>query len=78
METKKINILLLKPYIHFSPEYHDVIRGGRGVSRRPNLDDDLYKQPLNLHSEVSYPLSDSATEYANFVVNAVSSELFNL
>ncbi|KAG1144359.1 hypothetical protein G6F37_007464 [Rhizopus arrhizus] len=54
------------------PEYHDIIRCGKGVSWRPNLDGDLYNRHIDLHDEVSYPLSNTVADYVSFVVNSPS------
>ncbi|RCI01784.1 hypothetical protein CU098_010586, partial [Rhizopus stolonifer] len=61
------NIIKFHP---FSPEYHGIIRCGKGVSWRPSLDSDLYKRHVDLHDEISYPLSNTVADYVSFVVNS--------
>ncbi|KAG0907573.1 hypothetical protein G6F57_009328 [Rhizopus arrhizus] len=41
-----------------------------GISWRPNLDNDLYNRHVDLHDEVSYPLSNTVVDYVSFVVNS--------
>ncbi|CAO3617236.1 unnamed protein product, partial [Mucor hiemalis] len=62
----------IRKFHPFSPENHDIIRCGKGVSWRPNLDDELYNRHIELHNEVVYPLSSVMAEYVRFVVNSSS------
>ncbi|CEI94896.1 hypothetical protein RMCBS344292_09099 [Rhizopus microsporus] len=55
----------------FSPEYHHIIRRGKGIFWRPNLDSDLYNRHVDLHYEISYPLSNTVADYISFVVDSV-------
>ncbi|ORE21199.1 hypothetical protein BCV71DRAFT_241776 [Rhizopus microsporus] len=54
----------------FSPEYHHIIRRGKGIFWRPNLDSDLYNRHVDLHYEISYPLSNTVADYISFVVDS--------
>lgn len=55
-----------------SPEYHGVIRCGRGVSPKPNLNEELYERLLQAHVDTTYKLPAYTDDYIRGVVNSVS------
>ncbi|CEG80194.1 hypothetical protein RMATCC62417_14563 [Rhizopus microsporus] len=63
------NVEKFHPY---SPEHHNVIRVGRGVSPKPNLDEGLYNQHLEIHPAPVYTLPSNTLEYLNGVIDSAS------
>ncbi|KAG1631872.1 hypothetical protein G6F44_010886 [Rhizopus delemar] len=61
------NVQKFHPY---SPEYHGVIRCGRGVSPKPNLNEELYERLLQAHVDTTYKLPAYTDDYIRGVVNS--------
>ncbi|CAO3704074.1 unnamed protein product [Rhizopus stolonifer] len=56
----------------YSPENHGVIRCGRGVSPKPNLDDEIYNRHIELHVNNEYIIPDITKDYLNGVIDSTS------
>ncbi|KAI8327842.1 hypothetical protein EDC96DRAFT_531244 [Choanephora cucurbitarum] len=57
----------------FSPENHGIIRCGKGVSAKPNLDENIYARHLKIREEEKpYPLPAAIIPYVNKVMNSES------
>jgi hypothetical protein len=54
-----------------SPEYHNVIRVGRIVSWRPNLDEKFYQHHLKEKKDKLFALPASAVDFLNLVIDSV-------
>ncbi|GAA5809115.1 hypothetical protein MFLAVUS_002519 [Mucor flavus] len=54
-----------KDWLANSLEYHKVVRVGRGVSPKPNLDKELYNRHLDIHKSELYSFSNNTIEYMN-------------
>ncbi|CAO3660632.1 unnamed protein product [Rhizopus stolonifer] len=65
----KENVKKFHPY---SPEYHNVIRIGRTVSWRPNLDEELYQNHIYEKKDELFSIPACIVEYINSVVDSVS------
>lgn len=65
-------------YIKHSPEYPDILRGGKGVSWLPNLDNNLYDELLESHDDATFPVPTVAAEYIRLVFSSVRVILFIL
>lgn len=55
-----------------SLEYHKVVRVGRGVSPKPNLDKELYNRHLDIHKSELYSFSNNTIEYMNVIIDSAS------
>ncbi|KAG1560891.1 hypothetical protein G6F49_002300 [Rhizopus delemar] len=60
----------------YSPENHGVIRCGRGVSPKPNLDDEIYNRHIELHVDNEYVIPDITKDYLNGVIDSSNLEEF--
>ncbi|KAG1449113.1 hypothetical protein G6F46_001409 [Rhizopus delemar] len=53
-----------------SPEAHNIIRCGKGVSPRPSLDRSIYNKHLESHAVKEYPLPASCIKYIDAVIDS--------
>lgn len=60
----------IKKFHPYSPEYHNVIRAGRIVSWRPNLDEKLYQQHLEEKKDKLFALPASTIDFLNLVIDS--------
>lgn len=56
----------------YSPENHNVIRCGKNVSPRPNLDENIYKDHLKNHEKKEYELPKVCIPYLDKVFSSKS------
>lgn len=61
-----------------SPEAHNIIRCGKGVSPRPSLDRSIYNKHLESHAVKEYPLPASCIKYIDAVIDSVSKPMMQL
>ncbi|KAG1449688.1 hypothetical protein G6F55_010053 [Rhizopus delemar] len=54
----------------YSPESHSIIRCGKGISSRPNLDRGIYKRHVEGHVERKHPLPSEYVPYINSVIDS--------
>jgi hypothetical protein len=55
-----------------SPENHNIIRCGKGVSHRPNLDPSIYMAHLDSHEENKFGIPDAYIPFLNGIFSSVS------